>query len=810
MSPISPDYPQVLRRARDPLWIAGAVALLFLGLILWDRSCSLDSQRDSLRPSSSVNPGSSQTLASRPEFIQTAHLASPHEMCPLPASAGGVAASALSPVNRLDHAPSRTGASIVDFFTGGGYYMPRTHCLLTSEGTSDWPWIIALLMLNAAVIVAYLRIFIFWMRSYFDERAEDRNQQLFDLAAIFLFCAICGYAMSMLMFVWPAYRLLAFFLLALNIFSWRFCTNLASFGKIFASKRLERQLRETVESRAVELERQVRNRTSEVNRLAEIARRTANGVVITDRKGRVEWINEGFTRICGYTIEDLRGKKPGDVLQGPHTNPEVIQRIGDAIRQGLPVTEEVVNYSKSGREYYIRIEIDPLRDERGEISGFMAIESDITEQHQHQEELKRHAEEMVRLRNAAESANRAKTDFLANMSHEIRTPMTAILGFTELLAENSDPAGTTSAERVECIETIRRNGDHLLAIINDILDLSKIEAGMMTVEKIPTDLVHLLKDVESLMQFKATRKGINLRLNLAEPLPTIIHTDPVRLKQILVNLLGNAIKFTEHGEVSMKVHTDANTVPGFIVIDVVDTGIGMTSQQMSQLFGAFVQADTSTTRKFGGTGLGLRISKSLAQLLGGNITISSEPGKGSVFQLTISTGLARAPQEVVTDIKPESATKRLVKEESAVEIVKQLPLNGLNIALVEDGLDNQRLIAFHLRKAGADVAVFDNGKLALEAMTSDGTIQGSLGNVGLFDLIVTDMQMPEMDGYTFARSLRTKGFTHPIIALTAHAMEWDKKRCLDSGCDYYISKPVDRAALIDTCRNAVAASVNTN
>lgn len=810
MSPISPDYPQVLRRARDPRWIAGAVALLFLGLILWDRSCSLDSQRDSLRPSSSVNPGISQTLASRPEFIQTAHLASTHEMCPLPASAGGVAASALSPVNRLDHAPSRTGASIVDFFTGGGYYMPRTHCLLTSEGTSDWPWIIALLMLNAAVIVAYLRIFIFWMRSYFDERAEDRNQQLFDLAAIFLFCAICGYAMSMLMFVWPAYRLLAFFLLALNIFSWRFCTNLASFGKIFASKRLERQLRETVESRAVELERQVRNRTSEVNRLAEIARRTANGVVITDRKGRVEWINEGFTRICGYTIEDLRGKKPGDVLQGPHTNPEVIQRIGDAIRQGLPVTEEVVNYSKSGREYYIRIEIDPLRDERGEISGFMAIESDITEQHQHQEELKRHAEEMVRLRNAAESANRAKTDFLANMSHEIRTPMTAILGFTELLAENSDPAGTTSAERVECIETIRRNGDHLLAIINDILDLSKIEAGMMTVEKIPTDLVHLLKDVESLMQFKATRKGINLRLNLAEPLPTIIHTDPVRLKQILVNLLGNAIKFTEHGEVSMKVHTDANTVPGFIVIDVVDTGIGMTSQQMSQLFGAFVQADTSTTRKFGGTGLGLRISKSLAQLLGGNITISSEPGKGSVFQLTISTGLARAPQEVVTDIKPESATKRLVKEESAVEIVKQLPLNGLNIALVEDGLDNQRLIAFHLRKAGADVAVFDNGKLALEAMTSDGTIQGSLGNVGLFDLIVTDMQMPEMDGYTFARSLRTKGFTHPIIALTAHAMEWDKKRCLDSGCDYYISKPVDRAALIDTCRNAVAASVNTN
>ncbi|WP_131818142.1 PAS domain-containing hybrid sensor histidine kinase/response regulator [Planctopirus hydrillae] len=810
MSPISPDYPQVLRRARDPLWIAGAVALLFLGLIFWDQSYSLDSQRDSLRPSSSVNPGISQTLAARPKFIQTAHLASAHEMCPLPASAFGVAASALSPVNRLDYAPSRTGAPIVDFFTGGGYYMPRTHCLLTSEGTSDWPWIIALLMLNAAVIVAYLRIFIFWMRSYFDERAEDRNQQLFDLAAIFLFCAICGYAMSMLMFVWPAYRLLAFFLLALNIFSWRFCTNLASFGKIFASKRLERQLRETVESRAVELERQVRNRTSEVNRLAEIARRTANGVVITDRKGRVEWINEGFTRICGYTIEDLRGKKPGDVLQGPHTNPEVIQRIGDAIRQGLPVTEEVVNYSKSGREYYIRIEIDPLRDERGEISGFMAIESDITEQHQHQEELKRHAEEMVRLRNAAESANRAKTDFLANMSHEIRTPMTAILGFTELLAENSDSAGTTSAERVECIETIRRNGDHLLAIINDILDLSKIEAGMMTVEKIPTDLVHLLKDVESLMQFKATRKGINLRLNLVEPLPTIIHTDPVRLKQILVNLLGNAIKFTEHGEVSIKVHTDANPFPGLIVIDVVDTGIGMTSQQMSQLFGAFVQADTSTTRKFGGTGLGLRISKSLAQLLGGNITINSEPGKGSVFQLTISTGLAKAPQEVVTDNKPESATQRLVKEEAAVEIVKQLPLSGLNIALVEDGLDNQRLIAFHLRKAGADVAVFDNGKLALEAMTSDGTIQGSLGNVGLFDLIVTDMQMPEMDGYTFARSLRTKGFTHPIIALTAHAMEWDKKRCLDSGCDYYISKPVDRAALIDTCRNAVAASVNTN
>lgn len=808
MPPAPPVIPPALSHARDPRWFAIAVAISFLGLIAWDRSTWPAFESDAASQLSETSPLPSQPLASRRNVIPEFHLATTEEMCLLPASISSSSVSALSPVNRGDHAPSRTGASLVDFFTGGGYYMPRTHCLLTPEGKSDWPWIITLLVLSATVIVAYLRIFIFWMRSYFDERAEDRNQQLFDLAAIFLLCAICGYAMSMLMFAWPAYRLLAFFLLALNIFSWRFCSNLESFKKVFASNRLERQLRETVESRAIELERQVRNRTSEVNRLAEIARRTANGVVITDRTGRVEWINEGFTRICGYTLEDLRGKKPGDILQGPNTNPVAIKRIGDAIRQGLSVTDEVVNYSKNGREYYIRIEIDPLRDERGQISGFMAIESDITEQHQHQEELKRHAEEMVRLRNAADSANRAKTDFLANMSHEIRTPMTAILGYTELLADNSDPAGTTSAERVECIETIRRNGDHLLAIINDILDLSKIEAGMMTVEKIPTNLGHLLKDVESLMQFKASLKGINLSLNLVEPLPAIIHSDPVRLKQILVNLLGNAIKFTENGEVSMRVHTDVNTSPGLILIDVADTGIGMTPQQMSQLFGAFVQADTSTTRKFGGTGLGLRISKSLAQLLGGNITITSEPGKGSVFQLTISTGLPEVSPQIMMDVKPMSVSTPVAKDESAVEIVKRLPLEGMNIALVEDGLDNQRLIAFHLRKAGATVAVFDNGKLALEAMTSDGTIQGPLENASLFDLIVTDMQMPEMDGYTLARSLRRKGFAHPIIALTAHAMEWDKKRCLDSGCDHYISKPVDRTALIDTCRSVVAAPIN--
>ncbi|NUQ53206.1 MAG: PAS domain-containing protein [Phycisphaerales bacterium] len=398
---------------------------------------------------------------------------------------------------------------------------------------------------------------------------------------------------------------------------------------------------------------------------------------------------------------------------------------------------------------------------------------------------------------AAEAANRAKSDFLANMSHEIRTPMTAILGYTDLLAEDGDRS-IAPRQRLEYIDTIRRNGDHLLSIINDILDISKIEAGRMSVEKMPTDPLHLFREVESLMRVRAKAKGIALDLEQETPIPVSIASDPLRLRQVLVNLIGNAIKFTEIGGVTVRIGLDAHAAAGPLLrVEIADTGIGMTPEQRQRLFLPFSQADTSVTRKFGGTGLGLRISKSLAEMLGGDISVSSEPGKGSVFTLTISTG----PVEGLAML-PMGSLGREVKAESPQAAAPALPLAGLRIFFAEDGPDNQRLISHMLRKAGAEVKVFDNGKLALEALTLDHTVDGDLASPPPCDILLSDMQMPEMDGYTLVGTLRAKGWMGPIIALTAHAMTGDAEKCIAAGCDHFATKPIDKAKLVEVCRRA--------
>ncbi len=397
----------------------------------------------------------------------------------------------------------------------------------------------------------------------------------------------------------------------------------------------------------------------------------------------------------------------------------------------------------------------------------------------------------------AEQATRFKSEFLANMSHEIRTPMTAIRGFTELLAEAGPELEPET--RAEYLHTIRRNSDHLLAIINDILDLSKIEAKRMSVELIETAPEQILFDVASLMQVKARERGVRYQVVRATPLPAVIHSDPVRLRQILVNLVGNAIKFTEKGEVTVLVSLDrADRDRPVIRFEVKDTGIGMTPDQAGRIFRAFTQADASTTRKFGGTGLGLRISQGLATLLGGDIQFSSVFGEGSRFTLTLPTG----PIDGVKLIAPADAGKVLTENDPKVSApTPELGplLEGTRVYFVEDGLDNQRLIRFHLERAGAVVTVFENGRDCLCALTEDGTVDGSLRTEPPCDLVLTDMQMPEMDGYTLARQLRRAGWSGPIIALTAHAMDGVQQRCLDAGCNDYASKPIDRLQLLRTC-----------
>ena len=386
--------------------------------------------------------------------------------------------------------------------------------------------------------------------------------------------------------------------------------------------------------------------------------------------------------------------------------------------------------------------------------------------------------ELDAARCAAEGASRAKTEFLANMSHEIRTPMTAIVGFAELL---EDP-DLSARDRADHIRTIRRNGEHLISVINDILDLSKIEAGRIELSPEPCQLCRVVSDVAALMRVRAAGKNVELFVEYQFPVPETIRTDPLRLRQILVNLVGNAVKFTERGAVRIIVRSLVDGPEPRIEIAVHDTGIGIDARGLDRLFQPFSQADTSRTRRFGGTGLGLAISRRLANILGGAVDVESVPGKGSVFTLTLPVGDLRDVRMI------ENATEAFAEPEPPAAR-SSAALRG-RILLAEDGPDNQRLIAFHLRRAGAEVVLANNGREAVvEALRAR--------DAGTpFGLIFMDMQMPVLDGYDATRELRRAGYNLPIVALTAHAMSDERARCLACGCDGYETKPISAARLI--------------
>ena len=389
----------------------------------------------------------------------------------------------------------------------------------------------------------------------------------------------------------------------------------------------------------------------------------------------------------------------------------------------------------------------------------------------------------------AEDASQSKSAFLANMSHEIRTPMTAILGFADVLLESGDITHAPP-ETIEAARTIKQNGEYLLRLIDDILDLSKIEAGKMTTERIAYSPCRLVTEVTSLVRVRADAKGLPLKIEYAGPIPETIQTDPTRLRQILINLLVNAIKFTEVGEVRLVIRFVGDGHAAALQFDVVDAGIGMTAEQVVRLFQPFTQADASTTRKFGGTGLGLAICTRLAQLLGGDITVAeTRPGAGTRMRVTVATG----PLDGVRMIAdPLAATVLTPAGASAHASAAPPGLHGCRILMAEDGPDNQCLIVRLLQKAGAAVTVFENGRLAADAALA----ARETGRP--FDVILMDMQMPVMDGYEATDLLRSAGYRGTIIALTAHAMASDRERCLAAGCDDYASKPIDRQRLLET------------
>jgi PAS domain S-box-containing protein len=410
--------------------------------------------------------------------------------------------------------------------------------------------------------------------------------------------------------------------------------------------------------------------------------------------------------------------------------------------------------------------------ENGKRSRFIGTHVDISERTRAEAELRR-------AREAAEAATSAKSEFLANMSHEIRTPMTAILGYADLLL---DPEASAS-DRVSHVLTIRRNSEHLLGIINDILDLSKIEAGKMTVESIACSPARIVAEVASLMRVRAHEKNLEFVVTFETAIPERIVSDPMRLRQILMNLTGNAIKFTERGRVGLLVRCDDEGARDpQITFEVEDTGIGLSREQLARIFRPFEQADASTTRRFGGTGLGLAISSELARMLGGTLTVQSLPRRGSSFALVLATG----PLVGVPMLRSLTESELLRQVDGAAIAATRV---DASVLLAEDGRDNQLLISAHLKRAGATVTVADNGKLAVEHALR------AAGAGAPFDVILMDMQMPELDGYGATAKLRSHGYDHPIVALTAHAMAGDRERCLAAGCDDYLTKPVERGLL---------------
>lgn len=654
---------------------------------------------------------------------------------------------------------------------------------------------------------------------------------------------------------------------------------------------------------------EIKARTEENKRLSFVARATDNMVVITDKTERIQWVNEPFEKITGYTFEEALGKKPAELVQYRGTSSETKKAIREALDHRKPFRGEVQNINKTGKEYWIDLYISPIYNDKGDLINYIAIESDITEKKEKDknianllatqkaifygvglcviftdtqgviqninqaalnlleyksgdligkatpalfhdsEEIKKRAEdlslelgidlkpsfetfvikarskgvadanewtyisksgkripvwlsvtcirhangeilgylgvaedytlkkqvenELIQAKNLAEQAVFAKDSFLANMSHEIRTPLNAVIGFTELLTQSN-----LSQEQKEYVEHIQTAGDNLLVIINEILDLSKIDSGQLHIEEHPFNVRNTLKHVHELLKVKAQKNQLDFSLLLDAEIPETVIGDKIRLNQILMNLAGNAIKFTEEGEVVISVKKTAETDQTITLrFSVKDTGIGIAESKLESIFERFRQAEESTTRKFGGTGLGLNIAKQMVELQHGKLEVKSKLGQGSEFYFSLEF------KKFFDDNKEFKNQQNTLDNE----------LGKLSILLCEDNELNQRLARTVVQNFGFDIDIADNGQLGIELIKKK-----------KYDLVLMDLQMPVQDGYQTTIMIRNElKMSIPIIAMTAHSLVGEQQKCFDIGMNAYVAKPFKQYELLEAIQDVI-------
>jgi len=518
-------------------------------------------------------------------------------------------------------------------------------------------------------------------------------------------------------------------------------------------------------------------------RLQQLAMETSvNGIIITDPKidgNPITYINQGFLKLTGYEKSEVLGRNC-KFLQGSGTDAKAVKQISDAVRRGVACRTTLLNYRKNGEPFWNDLQITPVFDAIGNVTHFVGVQHDVTEQMRAQQALKNANE-------AARVASEAKSSFLATMSHELRTPMTAVLGFAEMLkSESNDP------EYLEKVDTIKRNGTYLLALLNDILDLSKVEAGKLQFVQEEIDIRAVVAEVESLMQIRARETKVPLRFEISAQLPAKIIADATRVRQILVNLISNALKFSDSSEVVVSTFAVVEAGENVLKISIRDSGIGISKEQLSGLFTPFNQLPRPSTRSEGGTGLGLSISKRLAEGIGGAIEVESELGVGSCFTLRLpikTSGSSQMKTQTQTNLRP------LERNGHAGD--QDFPSIKGRILLADDRRDVWRVGKYFLEKCGADVTIVENGKQAVEAVSE------AAKNEHPFSLVLMDMQMPVMTGHDAVKELRKKGFDLPIIALTADAMEGEREACIEMGCNEYFPKPIDGPRLMNSIADLI-------